>query len=83
MIAFGLFLVIIVNGSEAPAFPALIPGRILALLGISGSSYLVSKGIQFTAAEGVEGGPPQVTISPTSLKVTAPGIIPPKNWTGE
>jgi len=73
VIALSLFLVIVGNGSEPPAFPALIPGGILTLLGISGSSYLVSKGIQFTAAEGVEDRPPLVTITPSSLKMTAPG----------
>src|SRR5215813_9712480 len=53
VIALSLFLVIVGDGSEAPHFPAVIPGGILALLGISGSSYLVSKGIQFSSPEGV------------------------------
>jgi hypothetical protein len=73
VIALSLFLVIVGDGSAPPAFPAVIPGGILALLGISGSSFLVSKGIQFSAAEGVEDRPPHVTVTPGSLKVTAPG----------
>src|SRR5713226_4212411 len=44
VIALSLFLVIVGDGTD-PHFPLVIPGGILALLGISGSSYLVSKGI--------------------------------------
>lgn len=44
VIAMSLFLVIVSNSPIA--FPAKIPGEILALLGISGGSYLVAKGIQ-------------------------------------
>ncbi|MBI1920129.1 MAG: hypothetical protein HYS23_03505 [Geobacter sp.] len=44
VISMSLFLVIV---SKEPAqFPLTIPPEILALLGISGGSYLVSKGIQ-------------------------------------
>ena len=42
VIAMTLFLVII---SKGPGFPETIPGEIFALLGISGGSFLVSKGI--------------------------------------
>ena len=45
VIAMSLFLVI-VGHEGGPAFPDEIPGGILALLGISGGSYAVSKGIQ-------------------------------------
>jgi len=44
VISMSLFLVIV--GKNPVAFPASIPVEILALLGISGGSYLVSKGIQ-------------------------------------
>jgi len=63
VIALSLFLVII--ASNPPSFPN-IPGTVLTLLGISGSSYLVSKGIQFSDPSGMV--PPamgDVIISPT------------------
>jgi uncharacterized BrkB/YihY/UPF0761 family membrane protein len=44
VIAMSLFLVIVAQ--DPPAFPETISGEIFALLGISGGSYLVSKGIQ-------------------------------------
>ncbi len=44
VIAMSLFLVIV--SQSTPVFPDKIPAEILALLGISGGSYLVSKGIQ-------------------------------------
>jgi hypothetical protein len=47
VIAMGLFLIIVNSGG----FPSKIPGEILALLGISGGSYVISKGIQ-KASEG-------------------------------
>src|SRR5262249_33429806 len=72
VIALSLFLVIIGDASEAPQFPA-IPGGILALLGISGSSYLVSKGIQFSAPEGVSDRPPIVLVKPAGIKITSSG----------
>ena len=53
VIALSLFLVIVGDGTD-PHFPLVIPGGILALLGISGSSYLVSKGIQFSSPDGVK-----------------------------
>src|SRR5207253_10702956 len=56
VIALSLFLVIVAKST--PAFPPEIPGSILALLGISASSYVVSKGIQFSSPEGVEDRPP-------------------------
>ncbi len=63
VIALSLFLVI-ANSTE-PGFPE-ISGGVLTLLGISASSYLVSKTIQFSKPEGVEEKPPQVTVSPAS-----------------
>jgi uncharacterized BrkB/YihY/UPF0761 family membrane protein len=50
VVALGLLLVIV--SGETPSFPEVIPGSVLALLGISASSYLVSKGIQFSSDEG-------------------------------
>jgi uncharacterized BrkB/YihY/UPF0761 family membrane protein len=44
VIAGSLFLIIV--SSDPPAFPDSIPGDVLALLGISGGSYVLSKGIQ-------------------------------------
>ena len=41
-----------------------IPGSVLSLLGISASSYLVSKGIQFSNDEGVRERPPSVDVTP-------------------
>lgn len=47
VIALSLFLVIIGNGdNKPPTFPPEIPPGIFALLGISGGTYLVSKGVQ-------------------------------------
>src|SRR5689334_11727137 len=56
VIAASLFL--IVASPNPPAFPKEIPNGVLILLGISASSYLVSKGIQFSSPEGVTGGGP-------------------------
>jgi len=68
VIALSLFLVIL-SQSTAPAFPKEIPAGIFALLGISASSYLVSKGIQFSNPAGL--GSPALTLTPTSLQVVA------------
>jgi len=62
VIALSLFLVI--ANSPDPGFPE-ISGGVLTLLGISASSYLVSKGIQFSKPEGVEEKPPRVVVSPS------------------
>lgn len=61
VIALSLFLVIV--ATDKPHFPD-IPPTVLTLLGISGSSYLVSKGIQFSNPGGVAAGADKVTISP-------------------
>jgi hypothetical protein len=68
VISLSLFLVI-VAAKGGPAFPATIPGGILTLLGISGSSYAVGKAIQFSDPAGVEDRPVTVTISPTDATV--------------
>ena len=54
VISLSLFLVILSgkNGDGKPAFPETIPGGILTLLGISGSSYAVGKAIQFSDPAG-------------------------------
>jgi uncharacterized BrkB/YihY/UPF0761 family membrane protein len=44
VIAMSLYLVIV--SASPPAFPKEIPGEIFALLGISGGTYVVSKGVQ-------------------------------------
>lgn len=51
VIALSLFLIIVAKTS--PGFPDTIPGGILALLGISGGSYVVAKGIQTTKEVGI------------------------------
>jgi hypothetical protein len=68
VISLSLFLVI-VSGKSGPAFPADIPGGVLTLLGISGSSYAVGKAIQFSDPSGVEDRPVTVTITPTTAVV--------------
>ena len=65
VVAASLFLII--AAPSPPAFPKEIPNGILILLGISASSYLVSKGIQFSAPEGAtDRGPEIKIISPTT-----------------
>lgn len=71
VIAACLFLV--TGSPEPPTFPKEIPNGILVLLGISSSSYLVSKGIQFSSPEGVTGRGPQVTIKGASSGTTFNG----------
>ena len=52
----GFSLLLIIAGNKPPKFPA-IPADILTLLGISASTYAVSKGIQFSRDEGVKPDP--------------------------
>jgi uncharacterized BrkB/YihY/UPF0761 family membrane protein len=61
VIALGLFLIIL-SQSPVPAFPATIPGGILALLGISGGSYVTSKAVDANASK------PTVVVSPTVVQ---------------
>ena len=62
VIALSLFLVIV--GQQPPKFPDTIPAAVLSLLGISGSSYLVSKGIQFSDPAGIYGPQNGVVVAP-------------------
>src|SRR5437899_5391814 len=61
VIALSLFLVTV--SVKPAAFPN-IPGTVLSLLGISGSSYLISKGIQFSDPAGVADRSTDIVISP-------------------
>ncbi len=71
VIALSLF-VVIAGGSASsngkPAFPN-IPGTVLSLLGISGSSYLISKGIQFSDPNGVVDRSTDIVITPATALV--------------
>jgi hypothetical protein len=72
VISLSLFLVIVAGkdgDGKKPAFPATIPGGILTLLGISGSSYAVGKAIQFSDPAGIEDRPVAVTIAPATATV--------------
>jgi hypothetical protein len=71
VIAASLFLII--AAPNPPAFPKEVPNGILILLGISASSYLVSKGIQFSAPEGVTDRGPEVKVVATNLTTAAGG----------
>lgn len=66
VIALSLFLVIV--ASKPIGFPA-IPGTVLSLLGISGSSYLISKGIQFSDPAGISDSASDIVISPATAIV--------------
>lgn len=74
VVALSLFLVIVSNcgTGKCPAFPP-IPSGVLSLLGISASSYLVSKGIQFSDKGGIEDRDPQVKISPVTPTIKLAG----------
>jgi uncharacterized membrane protein YgcG len=52
VIALSLFLLVVQNGKEFPK----IPPEVLTLLGISASTYAVSKGIQAGSQSGQNGG---------------------------
>lgn len=71
VISLSLFLVIVAGcktGDGKPALPD-VPGGILTLLGISGSSYAVGKAIQFSDPAGIEDRPVAVTIAPPTASV--------------
>lgn len=70
VIALSFFLVVAANiASNNPSFPV-IPGTVLTLLGISGSSYLVSKGIQYSDPAGlVAQSTPDIVVSPPKATV--------------
>lgn len=67
VIAISLFLVI-VSFPDHPQFPN-VPGTILALLGISGSSYLVGKSIQFSDPAGLVRHDAALTVMPNKAAV--------------
>ena len=71
VIAASLFLTI--AAPYPPAFPKEIPNGILILLGISSSSYLVSKGIQFGSPAGVSDRGPDVKVTGAGDSTTAGG----------
>lgn len=64
----GLSIVMMVISTNPPKFPA-IPNEVLILLGISASTYAVSKGIQKSAETETEVAPPK----PPETKPPAPG----------
>src|SRR5271157_1079730 len=75
VIAFSLFLVVVATlppGATpgGPHFPD-VPATVLTLLGISGSSYLVSKGIQFSDPAGIadRSTDTMITIAPKKVLV--------------
>lgn len=74
VIALGLFLIIL--SANPPTFPTAIPGGILALLGISGGSYVTAKAVDANANKPQA---PQVVIAPpppapaAAVVVNAPG----------
>jgi hypothetical protein len=61
-------LLIVVNSHE---FPKEIPAGVLTLLGISASTYAVSKGIQASGGNGTVGGPTLPTGGVTDTTVVA------------
>jgi uncharacterized BrkB/YihY/UPF0761 family membrane protein len=84
VVALSLFY-LIVAGEPPPKYP-IIPGQILALLGISGGSYVVSKGIQSSrdigmtqAIQGTGDGtvPPPTTTTTTTTTTPATPPTPP------
>ena len=75
VIAASLFLII--AAPWPPAFPEQVPNGILILLGISASSYLVSKGIQFSSPEGgLSRGPEIKIVSPTTTTSADQPVVP-------
>jgi hypothetical protein len=71
VIAASLFLII--AAPNPPVFPKEIPQGILILLGISSSSYLVSKGIQFGSPAGISAVGPDVKVTGAGDVTTAGG----------
>jgi hypothetical protein len=65
VIAMSFFIIVV--GNKTFAFPEKFPAEVLTLLGISGSSYLVSKAIQFSSPAGV---------SRPTLMISAPPATP-------
>ena len=74
VIAMGLFLIII-SGEKGPAFPP-IPGSILALLGISGGSYVTSKAVDANAPDPNATKPPSAPAAPPAPPAAPPPNVP-------
>lgn len=77
VIGLGLFLIILSTHPD-PAFPTTIPGGILALLGISGGSYVTSKAVDANATKPTAGDttvvyPPTQPSSGTTVVVPQSG----------
>ena len=70
VIALSFFLIVV--GNQQPAFPSPIPAEVLTLLGISASSYLVSKGIQFSSPAGV--ARQALVVSPATVGPPVPAV---------
>jgi len=72
VIALGLFLIIL--STNPPTFPTAIPGGILALLGISGGSYVTSKAVDANANKPLA---PQVVMPPPPPAPAAAVVVNP------
>jgi uncharacterized BrkB/YihY/UPF0761 family membrane protein len=70
VIALGLFLIVL--SRNPPAFPDSISGGILALLGISGGSYVTSKAVDANANKPQVIVPPAPPAPPTTTVVVPP-----------
>ena len=70
VIALGLFLIIL--SANPPTFPTAIPGGILALLGISGGSYVTSKAVDANANKPPA---PQVVLPPAPPAPAAAVVV--------
>jgi hypothetical protein len=70
VIALGLFLIIL--SANPPTFPGTVPGGILALLGISGGSYVTSKAVDASANKPPA---PQVVIPPAAPAPAAAVVV--------
>jgi hypothetical protein len=68
----GLSLFLVTVYRDVPLLPE-IPGGILALLGISASTYAVSKGIQFSTPKGLEERTTEVTVTPNAVSPSGSG----------
>ena len=75
VIALGLFLIIL--SANPPTFPTAIPGGILALLGISGGSYVTAKAVDANASKPPT---PQVIIPPAANAPAAASSRPRGRW---
>ena len=72
VIALGLFLIIL--SANPPMFPKEISGGVLALLGISGGSYVTSKAVDANAAKPPA---PQVLVPPAPPAPAAAVVVNP------